>query len=322
MQRADAARTARLGGSRVEVTTLGLGTAPLGGLYSSVADADATDVVRGALAGGVGLIDTAPYYGHGTAERRVGAALADVDRSSYVLSTKVGRLVVEGEGHPGMFADAPPSAAVFDFSAAGVRRSVEESLERLALDRVDILLIHDPDDHEDEAIGTTYPVLHELRDAGVVGAIGVGMNQSRIPTRFVRETDIDCVLLAGRWTLLDRSGGADLLPACTERGVSVIIGGVYNSGLLADPRPGATYDYATAPPALVEEARRLRDLCASFGVDLKAAALQFPLRHPAVASVLMGARSVGELEENLAMMQVLVPEELWAELEAEEPSHA
>ena len=307
----------RLGRSPVEVTTLGLGTAALGGMYTSVADVEATAVVRTALDAGLNLIDTAPLYGHGTAERRVGAALAGVDRSSFLLSTKVGWAIVERPGgDTGIFADAAPSDVVPDYSAEGIRRSLEGSLERLGLDAVDIVLIHDPDDHEDAALATAYPVLHALRHEGLVRAIGVGMNQSRILTRFVLETDVDCVLLAGRWTLLDRSGGTDLLPACTERGVSVIAGGIYNSGLLADPRPGARFDYAVAPPALVARARRFGEICAAYGVPLKAAALQFPLRHPAVATVLAGTRSTAELTENLELLAVDVPAELWAELDA------
>ncbi len=312
-----ATRRRRLGRSAVEVTTLGLGTAALGGMYASVADDEATAVVRTALGAGLNLIDTAPLYGHGTAERRVGAALAGTDRSSYVLSTKVGWDIVEHPGgDTGIFADAPPSDVVPDYSADGIRRSLEGSLKRLGLDAVDIVLIHDPDHHEDEALTTTYPVLHALRDEGVVRAIGVGMNQSRIPTRFVLETDVDCVLLAGRWTLLDRSGGEDLLPACTDRGVSVIAGGIYNSGLLADPRPGAHFDYAVAPSELVARARRLGEICARYDVPLKAAALQFPLRHPAVATVLAGTRSTAELAENLRLLEVDVPAQLWAELDA------
>lgn len=310
-----ARRRHRLGHSDVEVTALGLGTAPLGGLFSHVEDADAHAVVRSALDAGLEYVDTAPLYGHGIAERRVGAALAGIDRSSYVLSTKVGRLILDNpDGDSDGFADAPPSEAVYDYHPDAVRRSLEESLERLGLDRVDVVFIHDPDDYEEQALTLAYPVLHDLREQGVVGAIGVGMNQSRIPTRFVRETDVDVVLLAGRYTLLDQSGAADLLPACAERGASVVIGGVYNSGLLADPRPGSTYNYAEAPRDLVTRAQELGAICASHGVPLKAAAIQFPLAHPAIACVLTGARAVAELDENLAMMAYDVPEGLWNDL--------
>jgi len=286
-------------------------------MFSHVEDEEAARVVRRAVELGVAYVDTAPQYGHGTSERRVGAALRELDRSTYVLSTKVGRLIVAREGgDTGIFADAPPSDAVFDFSRDGVLRSFAASLERLGVDRVDVLYVHDPDDHEEEALSSAYAAVRELRDEGTVGAIGVGMNQSRIPTRFVREREVDCVLLAGRYTLLDRSGAEDLLPACLETGVSVVIGGVFNSGVLATPRPGATYDYAAAPPQVVARAQELDGICREHGVPLKAAALQFPLRHPAIASILTGARSVAELEENVALLDVPVPAALWAALDA------
>jgi D-threo-aldose 1-dehydrogenase len=308
-----AAERRRLGRTRVEVSALGLGTAPLGGMYAHVDAPEARRLVRDALDAGLIYVDTAPQYGHGTAEERVGDALRGLERVTYTLSTKVGRLVVHRRsgGDTGIFADAPPSDVVFDFSRDGVLRSLEESLERLELDRVDVVYVHDPDDHEDEALGQAYPALEELRSQGVVGAIGVGMNQSRIPTRFVRETDVDVVLIAGRFSLLDRSAALDLLPACLERGVSAVVGGVYNSGVLAG---GGTYDYAAAPPEVLARARRLDEACRAHGVPLKAAAIQFPLRHPAVACVLTGVRSVRELEENVTAFEVDVPADLWEEL--------
>ena len=312
----------RLGRSAVHVPPVGLGTAPLGGMYAHLDHDEAVDVVRAAVGAGVTYLDTAPQYGHGTAERRVGAALAALGRpAGVVLSTKVGRLVVPRErpagAQPGegIFADAPPSDVVFDFTARGVEASLAASLERLGVDRVDVVLVHDPDDHADQALGEAFPVLRRWRDEGVVGAIGVGMNQCAVPARFVREADPDVVLLAGRWSVLDRSGGADLLPVCFERGVGVVVGGVFNSGLLADPRPGARFDYAEAAPHLVAAAQRLAAACDRYDVPLKAAALQFPLRHPAVACVLTGARTRAELAENLALLDVEVPEPLWAELD-------
>jgi D-threo-aldose 1-dehydrogenase len=311
-----------LGRSGVEVTALGLGTAPLGGMFSHVEDATAVAVVHAALDAGLTYVDTAPLYGHGVAERRVGGALAaapvaDAGRRGLVLSTKVGRLIVDNPaGDSDGFVDAPPSEAIYDYSPDAVRRSLEESLDRLGLDSVDVVYIHDPDDHEEQALTVAYPVLHELRAQGVVKAIGVGMNQSRIPTRFVLETEIDAVLLAGRYTLLDQTGAADVLPACLERGVSIVIGGVYNSGLLADPRPGATFNYTTAPPDLVARAQELGAVCARHDVPLKAAAIQYPLAHPAVASILTGARTVAELHENLEMIEYDVPEALWDDLAA------
>lgn len=306
-----------LGSGRVEVTRVGLGTAALGSLYSHVPDADATEVVHRALAAGIGYVDTAPHYGVGLAETRLGAALAGRPDGlpDPVTSTKAGRLLVQNPGaDPGIFADAEGVESNFDFTADGVRRSIAESLERLDRDHVDIVYLHDPDDHADQAIDEAYPALHQMREERIVGAIGVGMNQSAVPARFVRETDIDVVLLAGRFTLLDRSAEADLLPACRERGVSVVVGGVFNSGLLADPRPGARYDYAPVSTATLDRAQALARICDSYDVPLKAAALQFPHREPCVASVLLGCRSVAELEENLELLALDIPDALWEEL--------
>ncbi len=304
-------------GRGVTITALSLGTAALGGLFAHVEDDEASRVVQRALAHGITYIDTAPQYGHGTSERRVGAALATSARSAFVLSTKVGRLAVADPlGDTGLFVDAPPSRVEFDFSAAGIERSLSESLTRLGLSHVDIVYLHDPDDHADQAIAEAYPVLDRMRAEGIVGAIGVGMNQPEIPTRFVRETDIDMVLIAGRWSLLDRTAGVDLLPECERRGVSVVVGGVFNSGLLADPRPGATFDYAPAPPHLVTRAQQLEAVCQGHGVTLTAAALQFPFRHPSVVSVLLGARSVVELDANVAAASVVLPDALWPDLDS------
>jgi D-threo-aldose 1-dehydrogenase len=308
----------QLGRSNVEVSRLALGTAPLGGLFTHVDSDEAERVVTGALEAGIRYFDTAPQYGHGTAEVRLGSALAGVRRDQIVVSTKVGRLIEPGSSSDtGIFVDAPPSVARFDFSPEATRRSLEESLERLRLDRVDIVYIHDPDEHEEQAIAESYPVLHDLRREGVVGAIGVGMNQSRIPARFVRETEIDVVLLAGRFTLLDQSGADDLLPACVERGVSVVAGGVFNSGILADPSPGATYDYAPAPAGLLDRAQRMAAICARHGTTLAAAAVQFALSHPAVASVLVGTRSTAELDQILDGFEQPLPAELWESLVSE-----
>ena len=307
--------TSPLGRSNVRVGLLALGTAPLGGMFTHVDDAEAIAVVRRAVELGIDYIDTAPQYGHGTAERRVGRALAAHPAVSAVVSTKVGRLIIDRAGaDTGIFVDAPASDAVFDFSAGGIERSLRESLARLQLERVEIVYLHDPDDHADQAIAEAYPVLERLRAQGVVGAIGVGMNQTAIPLRFVRETDIDVVLLAGRWTLLDRSGG-ELLHECGQRGVSVVAGGVFNSGLLANPAAGATFDYQPADSNLVDQARALAAVCAHHGVSLQAAALQFPLRHRAVAAVLTGVRSVAELEANVAAFDLDLPDALWADLD-------
>ncbi|GAA1764420.1 aldo/keto reductase [Luedemannella helvata] len=302
----------------VRAGRLALGTAPLAGLYEPVSDAVAAATLSAAWDGGVRLFDTAPHYGAGLAERRLGEFLRGLPRDDYTVVTKVGRLLVPGraahdeEG----FVGAPRDVVrVRDYSADGVRRSLAESLERLGLDRVDVALIHDPDEHWAEAVGAAYPALAGLRDEGVVRAIGAGMNQSAMLTRFVRETDIDVVLVAGRYTLLDREAAADLLPACGQRGVGVLVGGAFNSGILADPRPGARYNYAPADPAVLARARAMQRLCAAYGVPLAAAAVQFPLRHPAVSAVVAGMRGAGEVREDLALLETPISAELWTALE-------
>jgi D-threo-aldose 1-dehydrogenase len=207
--------------------------------------------------------------------------------------------------------------AVFDFSQDGVLRSIAGSLERLRLDRIDIVFIHDPDDHWQPAIGSAYPVLHELRDQGVIRAIGVGMNQVDMLTRFVREADVDVILCAGRYTLLDQGALGALLPACIERGVDVVIGGVLNSGLLADPTPGSRFDYAPASTDRIDQALRLKRVCERYAVPLLAAAIQFPLAHPAVVSVLAGVRYSHHLEDWDRMARMTIPLAVWDELREE-----
>lgn len=305
------------------LSRLGFGGAAIGNLFTALDDETAAAAVNAAWDNGIRYFDTAPHYGLGLSERRIGEALRGRPREQYVLSTKVGRILepVDSRGHDGVGRDAEggfdvPAAHVrrWDFSADGVRRSIEESLERLGLDRIDVVYIHDPDDHVEEAISQAYPALAELREQGVVSAIGVGMNQTAVPTRFVRETDIDVVLLAGRYTLLDRAGADELLPAAVERGVKVVLGGVFNSGLLADPRTAATYDYQPAPPDLVRRALEIEEVCEEYDVPLRAAALQFGFGHPAVASVLVGIRSPEQARDCAAMAGVTVPETLWSRL--------
>ena len=300
------------------MTTLGLGSAPLGGLFEPVADDEALRTVEAAWDAGIRFFDTAPLYGHGLAERRLGEVLRAKPRDEFVIATKVGRLLrADAPAEPGQaYKGVPPLNPVFDFSYDGVMRSVEESLERLGLDRVDVLHIHDPDDHYDEALQGAYRALDRLRAEGSVKAVGAGMNQAEMLARFARAADFDCFLLAGRYTLLDRIGETELLPLCVEKNIAIIAGGVFNSGILADPRPGATFNYQAAPPELVVRAQRLRETCRQHGVDLKAAAIQFPLRNPAVATVLTGCRSVAEVEENVGMFQSPIPDDLWPELDA------
>ncbi|WP_062214132.1 aldo/keto reductase [Streptomyces sp. NBRC 109706] len=314
---------APLGGSGVTVGRLALGTAPLAGLYTPVSEAAAEETLTAAWDAGVRTFDTAPHYGLGVSERRLGAFLRDRPRAEVVVSTKVGRLLRPGFSPPGTdgFHGVPTDLArVWDFSAAGVRASLEESLERSGLDHFDLVLLHDPDDHGEQALHEAYPALAELRAQGVVRAIGAGMNQTEMLTRLVTEADLDCVLVAGRYSLLDRRAAEALLPACLERGTGVLVGGVFNSGLLADPRPGATFDYAPAPEPLLRRARQLAEACAAFGVPLAAAAIQFPWRHPAVGAVVLGARNAREVTENAAHAAVEIPEELWRELDALVPA--
>jgi D-threo-aldose 1-dehydrogenase len=312
-------RTATLGRSGVAVTALGFGGAPIGNLFQAVEDGTAAGAVDAAWRAGVRFFDTAPHYGLGLSERRIGRSLADRPRDSFVLSTKVGRVLEPwaGGGRDTEGFDVPAThRRVWDFSSAGVRRSLADSLERLGLERVDVALLHDPDDHWREAVEQAYPALDELRAAGTVGAIGAGMNQWRMLAELVRHTDLDVVLLAGRYSLLDQSGLDELLPLCAARGVAVIAAGVFNSGLLATaaPRQDATFDYLPGPPAVVERARRIAAVCGRHGVSLPQAALAFPAGHPAVASVLVGMRSPEEVARNLRLAAAPVPAELWAEL--------
>ena len=308
----------RLGRSPVSVTELSFGGAAIGNLFTAVTDDDARAAVDAAWDGGIRTFDTAPHYGLGLSEQRLGEALRHRPRAAYTISTKVGRLLEPAGPHgqhgrdPDGFAVSAQTVRRFDFSADGVRRSLAASLDRLGLDRVDVALIHDPDDHGEQALREAYPALEKLRAEGVVSAIGAGMNQTAMLTRFVTETDVDVVLVAGRYTLLDQSAADALLPAALARGVSVIVGGVFNSGLLAAPDAGATYDYQTAPAELVARARRLEAVCAGFGVPLRAAAARFPLvAHPAVASVLIGARSAAEITDALRLRALDIPAPLW-----------
>jgi D-threo-aldose 1-dehydrogenase len=308
---------------RVPLPPLGIGAAQLGNLYRETSDEEAAQAVDAAWAAGVRYYDTAPHYGLGLSERRLGAALAGRRREELLVSTKAGRLLVPSPDTADRFDDqgfAVPASVrrVWDFSADGIRRSLEGSLERLGLDRVDIVYLHDPDDHWREASGSGIAALVDLRDQGVIDAIGVGMNQSAMPAEFVRRHDIDLVMLAGRYTLLDQTALDDLLPLAAERGVRIVAAGVYNSGLLSERRPaaGATYDYRPASPELVDRARRLAAVCEAHGVDLPTAAIHFPLRHRAVASVVVGARTAGQVRVNVDRMATPIPNDLWAELES------
>ncbi|MFF0163531.1 aldo/keto reductase [Streptomyces sp. NPDC005263] len=307
-----------LGRSGVEVSALAFGAAAIGNLFTEVGEEQAHEAVTAAWQRGVRYFDTAPHYGLGLSERRLGAALREHPRTEYTVSTKVGRRLEPtrdgGDDLANGFAVPATHRRVWDFTADGVRRTLEASLERLGLDHVDVVYLHDPDDHAEQAFREGYPALEKLRSEGVVGAIGAGMNQAGMLTRFVRDTDVDVVLCAGRYTLLDQDALAELLPAATARGTSVVIGGAFNSGLLADPRPGATYNYAQAPAELLDRALRLKTVADRHGTTLRAAALAFCAAPAAVASVLVGVRSAAEVHDCADQFAARVPAAFWQEL--------
>jgi D-threo-aldose 1-dehydrogenase len=305
--------TVEIGRTGLRVTRLGLGGVALSGAPPATdphvpsPESEAVSLIRRSLDLGLNYLDTAPMYGVGHSERRYGQALQGLPRDRYVLSTKVGRVLRPGaEGQ---------TTWAFDFSREGARASFESSLERLGLERVDIVFVHDPDEHYQAALAGAFPVLRELRGEGRIRAIGAGMNQWQMELAFAREGYNDCFLLAGRYTLLDQTALPEFLPYCVDHHISVVAGGPYNSGILAvGPRAGATFNYRAAPPEMMDKAARIAQVCERHQVPLKAAALQFILAHPAIASVIPGARSVAEVEENARMVELAIPGELWAEL--------
>jgi len=303
------------------LTRLGLGAAQFGNLNRVTTDEESTLAVDAAWDAGIRYFDTAPHYGLGLSERRLGAALRGRPRAEYVLSTKVGRLLVP-RGEPTELLDdagfvvPADHLRVWDFSRDGILRSLEQSLERLGTDRIDIAYLHDPDDHWQQASTTGIETLIELRDQGVLAAVGAGMNQSALLADLVRRTDVDVVMVAGRWTLLDQSAAEDLLPAASQRGVRVVAAGIYNSGLLSEPTVSddARFDYREAPVQIVERARRIAAACERHGVTLPEAAVQFPFRHPAVASVVVGTRTAAHVSSLVTRSTAPVPDELWTDL--------
>ena len=312
--------TRPVGRSALRLTELSLGCAQLGNLYQAITDEQARATVDAAWEQGIRYFDTAPHYGLGLSERRLGAALAGRPRSEYVLSTKVGRrlepLSPARQLDDAGFDVKATHRRVWDFSRDGVLRSLEESLQRLGVDGVDIVYLHDPDEHRREVLETAYPALEDLRGQGVVSAIGAGMNQTAMLADFARHTDMDVLMLAGRYTLLEQSALDDLLPVCQRRGIGIVAAGVFNSGLLARRAPPdvAKYDYVDAPQALVLRARRMAQICERHGTSLPAAALAFPLAHPAVVSVCVGARSPEQIERNVGLHRSGVPAAVWSDL--------
>ena len=300
---------------------MGFGGAPVGNLFRAITEAEADGAISAAWDAGVRYFDTAPHYGLGLSERRLGSALAGRDRSDFVLSTKVGRLLSANPAPSGSDVavggfDVPDDLhRTLDYSSDGVRRSIEESLTRLGLDYVDIVYVHDPDDFVDEVIRVTFPALAKLRDEGVVKAIGAGMNYSEPLLEFVRTSDIDVVMLAGRWTLLDRTGES-LLDECLERGVAVVSAAPFNSGLLSRAQPSSEghFDYGTVSPELLARARGIAERCDAYGVTLPEVAINFPLRHHAVVSVVAGFRTEQQARTGAQWMDAKIPEALWDEL--------
>jgi D-threo-aldose 1-dehydrogenase len=324
----------RVGKTKLEVTTLGLGGAPMGGFRATISDTEAMALTDAAWEGGVRYFDTSPFYGYGRSELRMGAALREKPRGDFVLSTKIGRILhplKPGEKKPADFREngLPGFAPVFDYTYDGVMRSLEHSHMRLGLAKIDIALIHDVDfwTTKDRAVleerfktvmDGGFKALDELRKAGVIGAIGVGINESDTSLRFIQAGDFDCMLLAGRYTLLEQGALDAFLPECAKRNVSVILGGPYNSGILTGGvKPGATHDYVAAPAPLVEKAQKIEVVCQRHGVELGAAAMQFPLFHPALCAVIPGALSVAEVKQNVGRMSVKIPSDLWSELKRE-----
>ena len=324
----------KVGKTKLEVTELGLGGAPMGGFRATISDAEAVKLTDDGYDAGIRYFDTSPYYGYGRSELRMGAALREKPRDSYVLSTKIGRVLhamKPGEEPPADFREngLPGFAPIYDYTYDGVMRSLEHSHLRLGIARIDIALIHDVDfwTTKDRAVleerfktvmDSGYRALDELRKAGIIGAIGVGINEADTSTRFIKAGDFDCMLLAGRYTLLEQGALEEFLPECTKRHVSVILGGPYNSGILTGGvKAGATHDYVAAPAALIEKAQKIEAVCTRHGVALGAAAMQFPLFHPAFCAVIPGALSTAEVEQNVAHMSVKIPVELWSELKRE-----
>ena len=319
-----------LGRTGLDVSVLGFGAAPLGDLYAQLDDATAIAAVERALALGLNLLDTSPLYGHGLAEHRCGTAIRRWPREQVVLSTKVGRYMDpfaprgDGSGYRG----GQPHRAVIDYSYDGTLRSVEQSLLRLGTDRIDLLLIHDVDvwthgadaieDHFREAMAGAYVALDRLRGEGVVAGIGIGVNEAEMCVRFAEAGTFDIMLLAGRYSLLEQPALAQFLPLAQRQGIGVMLGGVFNSGILATGAvAGAKYNYRDAPPEILAKVAKIERVCAAHGVALPTAALHFALGHSAVASVVLGAQSPQEVERNVAGFASAVPVELWRDLKAE-----
>lgn len=331
----------RLGTTELEVSTLSVGGTGFGNMYQAMTEAESTEVVRHAVASGLNYFDTAPLYGQGLSESRLGQAFQTLPRSDFLVSTKVGwtlRSLSTDETTDPLFPDTPRARPVMDYSRQGILDGIESSLERLQLDHLDILLMHDPDEgisgqenwqalaeeksHFEEAMENAYPVLDDMRSRGHVKAVGLGMNQWQMLARFAEAGQFDCFLLAGRYTLLEQEPLDEFLPMCQEKGISIIIGGPFNSGILATgATEDARYNYMQAPPALIQRVKGIEAMCIRHGITLQAAALQFPLGHSAVAAVIPGMRSLAEVNANLDHIAMDIPSDFWAELKDRELIH-
>ena len=303
--------------SGLQIPEFGIGTSPFGGLFASVSESAVADVISTSMELGLNYFDTAPHYGMGSAEVRLGRNINHLPRSSFVVSTKVGRLIVPSEkaDDPGWENSTAAVERIFDFSAAGIERSLLESLERLKMESVEMVFIHDPDGAADQAISEAYPVLERLRAEGIVKTIGIGITSNEIPTRFINETDIDVVLIALKYTLLDQSAATELLPTALKKGVSVIAGGVFNSGILTNPKAGATFNYEPASPEVLARAQKIEKFFVDRGVSLAQAALQFPMQHPAISAILVGCRSADEVTTNVALYNKEIDSHIWSEFD-------
>ena len=308
-------------GQGLNITQFSLGTAQFGGLYKEINEETTLQIVQTALDCGINYFDTAPHYGNGVSETRLGKALAAVPDHQAVVSTKVGRVLLplaagEEQG-ASIFKNIDPNLkGLFDFSKTGIEKSFRESLERLNLKSVDIVYLHDPDDYFVQAKEIAYPVLEKLRNEGVIKAIGVGMNSTAIPTRFINETDIELVLIAGRITLLDHVNSAQMISTAEKRGVSIIAGGVFNSGILANPNPNNYFNYQPVDKQNLAKALKLKAFFEGLGIELRSAALQFPLRFKPVKSVLVGCSTASELKSNIAEFNKVIDDEVWEKFDS------
>ena len=315
-------RTRAISGTSVTLTEIGFGAAVIGNLYWETSDQEAEEAVRAAWQAGIRYFDTAPHYGLGLSERRLGQALKAYPRADFVVSSKVGRLLVPNPHPRGRdskgFAVPDELRRERDYSRDGVLRSIEATLARTGLDRLDVVYVHDPDDHWSQAAYEAIPTLADLRSQGVVGAVGVGMNQSPMLARFLRETPVDVVMMAGRYTLLEQDALDDALAAAAAEGKSVVAVGVFNSGILSQPRPGpgARFNYEDAQPELIARANQIADICEQHRTSLPAAAIAFPLAHPCVVNVTLGMRSAVEVQQDVNLYHRRVPPGLWSDLRA------